>query len=472
MNKLLSLVCITLLIVSCGKNLETVTVQSNPLEPVEFEADSAVSKGDDTFRQITIGETGLIESLDPLFADNSSELRIINLLYDGLISIDRNGEVTPAIAVRWDVNEDSTRYIFHLRPEIQFHDSQVFSGGVGRQLTAQDVQFVFERMASSAVPNTAATFFKEIRGFSEYHHEQTYIKNPAKRVLESISGINVTNDSTLTIYLEKNSPDFLKKLAHPMASVYARESTTEAMPPIHEAAGTGPFYFIKKENDRFILGINDRYYLKSPDIDRLDILFGLSEKDMFQQFARNEIDVIMEPGPALLTTVADSSGNLSTSYNGAFNLTDTGVLNEFHFFYNPTSEAGNISDLLQDLDIDSFRKVNGVTDVNLTLPKEDSPSTDSLSSVTFAHTTHPVETYMINQFAQQATAHGVNVILNPSYSVTENVQFSTKPFAGAQSVLKWNSKVYYLSQKGISGIEIIHKPWNLDLTNIQTQDSQ
>ena len=92
MKKLFLYVLPFLLITSCGKGPETVTVRPDTSE-LFTAPDSAVSEtetDDDEFTQIKIGEPASINSLDPLFAESGSEWRAIHIIYETLVSLDEN----------------------------------------------------------------------------------------------------------------------------------------------------------------------------------------------------------------------------------------------------------------------------------------------------------------------------------------------------------------------------------------------
>ena len=85
----------------------------------------SVSSGNETFfgrtappdrnimRYVTGDEP---ESLDPPISTGQAEARIYMALYDGLVEYDpKTLRPIPALAERWDVNNDSSEFVFHLR---------------------------------------------------------------------------------------------------------------------------------------------------------------------------------------------------------------------------------------------------------------------------------------------------------------------------------------------------------------------
>ncbi|MDZ7806192.1 MAG: ABC transporter substrate-binding protein [Gracilimonas sp.] len=371
MKKLILLLLPVFVISSCGKGPETVTVRTGSSDL--FAANDTTTQRteteipeDDDFVQVKLGEIAAIESLDPLFATSNSEWRINNLIYDGLVGVGNNGNLYPLMANRWSVNEDSTQFTFHLKTTLKFHDSPAFESGTGRQFIASDVKYVFERMARNDVPEFTGNKFSDIRGFKALQNELRYVKDPSKRVISEIDGIRVQNDSTVIFVLNKSSSDFLTRLAHPMASIYARESVPESR-PIQQAAGTGRFQFIQKENNTHLLTINEDHSSNLPDINRLDIISGINERNLYQEFAGEKVDLLVELGPATLLTVADSAGELLSSFYNNYELHKASVNTEYPLYYNPESGQPNkVNEILNSLNQNSILISNALGSLSIT----------------------------------------------------------------------------------------------------------
>jgi ABC-type transport system substrate-binding protein len=458
-----------LVFISCGKELETVTVKSDARDLLRAPSDSAFNVPDpesDDFVQVRLGEIAKVESLDPLYASSNSEFRTTNLLYEGLTSLNSLGSPSPGLAKSWDVNSDSTRFIFNLRTNVYFHDSSVFEAGNGRRFRASDVSYIFKRMTDNNVPDFAADHFKDIRGFSAYHNEQTYIKDPTKRVLTSIEGIVVRNDSTIIFHMTKPASDFLERLAHPMAAIYAKESVP-TIGPIQKAAGTGQFSFIKKEGNAFLLTTNNDYRGFVPPISRLDIVSGLSEKDLYQQFAQGNLDALIELGISTLLTVADSTGNLTPSFANQYMLSKSAVSSSYDFYYNTSArQHTQVNNFLGVLQSQNFLQNNAIG--TLTAYQADSTSTDNTDSrqLVISQTEHPYELFLLNKLAPKATEANYSFSMNASYAIADNVTFSTRPYPGTKKILSWKAPIYILSNNRVSGLEVKNEPWKLSLTSI------
>lgn len=117
---------------------------------------SAAAAADDVPEAERYGGTavvGLVEDvadINPLTSTdhNSKQLQMF-VLFMPLIHYDEQFEPVPNLARSWELNEDTTALIFHLRDDIYWHD--------GIKTTAYDVKFSYDlaRDPETAFPNTA-----------------------------------------------------------------------------------------------------------------------------------------------------------------------------------------------------------------------------------------------------------------------------------------------------------------------------
>lgn len=476
MKKLLFLFLPLLLFISCGRELETVTVRPDQSE-LFATPDSIVDKADssavDNFVHIKIGEIAPIESLDPLFANSNSEWRIINLLYEGLVRLDEAGNPAPAIARRWQVNEDSTQYTFHLKSNKRFHSSSVFEGGNGRPVKASDVRFVFQRMASADVPSFTASNFEDIRGFNAYKAERNQVKTPGKRVYDTIEGIRIQNDSTLTFYLQQPAPDFLERLAHPMASVYAPESVKGINGAVQQSAGSGTYRFIRKENGVYLLSMAEKPTGRFQRVNRLDVISGLNEKDLYQQFAQEKLDALVELGPSTNITVSDSAGNFLEEYFHNYEVTDTQIMASYSVYYNPKSNSEDlISTFLSGVnEVKIAQNPNlGTIQVNNHFLPETISQKPEGGQLIITHSVHPFRVFMLNKLAAIATEKGLSLSMNASYAMWPEITLSHYSYPGTEELLRWEVPVQILSHKNRVRISLEHQPWNMKVNVVQKKD--
>ena len=436
----------------CGKSTETIVVDDSGLLPGsgnrsgDFEVRN--TEPIDDFQQIILGEVDAITSLDPLFVQSNSELRTVNLIYDGLIGLDENGNASPALAASWSISRDSLRYTLRLRNDAYYHNSTVFSNGLGRKIKAEDIEQCFLRMGSILVPDYAASIFGIIKGFEEFHTEQTYVKDPAKRVLQDIEGLEIPNDSTVIFNLLEKDPHFLTKLAHPRASIYPLESFSRSPGPLSDPVGTGPFYYVRDQDNTIVIASNNDYYLEIEVPDRVDIISGLSESDLFQRFAKNEIQALIEISPKTIETSVNKNGELSPSYQDRFKLLKPGVKSLFRLYLNPDAEHSEIKNYVFGLKESDFFPDSRFGNIHIATGNI---STDSLAVSSFqaAHTTNPFELFLLDRIATKLSSNNSKLSLSNSYAATREIALTTFPFNGAELLMKWNCTALYFVRSGL-----------------------
>src|SRR5690606_9140650 len=93
--------------------------------------------------------------LDPTVSTSQEIARIVyRNVFEGLVRIDRNGDLVPALAERWDVNPSATEYTFYLRQNVRFHD--------GTPFTSKDVVAKLERARDPESGHTHPEYYRDI----------------------------------------------------------------------------------------------------------------------------------------------------------------------------------------------------------------------------------------------------------------------------------------------------------------------
>lgn len=319
------LFALLLIISACGTTEREVTVVERAPDVAAVDSLLQPTAGESVLR---IGELNPVKGFDPLYAVNTASRRAILQLYEGLVRYDGQNEIQPAGAREWEVSDDSLTYTFKLKRDIFFHDSEVFHNGVGRRVTANDYKRAFHRMASPEVPSMAAELFMDhILGFEAYYLEQREVYFEEDRYIDEIEGITVENDTTLVIELNEPSDTFLKKLATPYAVVYPREAIADGQHQFRwNPVGTGPFKMANAVGDSIFVMQKSENFSRStrpeaaPNIDRLEILHIPNESRLFQQMSLDNLDMIVDLGPQMISELVDDDGELHQAYEDNYQL--------------------------------------------------------------------------------------------------------------------------------------------------------
>src|SRR5215831_4757427 len=76
--------------------------------------------------------------VDPITYSELVAGDVMKNLYEGFTEIDRDGNIVPTLALRWEASSDNKGFRFYLRKGVKFHS--------GREFTAKDVKWTFEQI--------------------------------------------------------------------------------------------------------------------------------------------------------------------------------------------------------------------------------------------------------------------------------------------------------------------------------------
>ncbi|MCZ6727198.1 MAG: ABC transporter substrate-binding protein [Acidobacteria bacterium] len=172
--------------------------------------------------------------LDPRIATDQSSARVFELVLDGLVDKQPNGDLAPALAESWEILDDGRRYRFHLRRGVRFHD--------GRPFSADDVVWTFQTMLDGSVVTPKRGAFAQLDRVTkveplvvDFHMRESY-------------GAMLVNLTTyLGIIPAGEDPDAMN--AH--------------------LIGTGPFRFVSQTPDSVVVAAHDEAWQGRPRLDRV-----------------------------------------------------------------------------------------------------------------------------------------------------------------------------------------------------------
>lgn len=264
-------------------------------------------------------ESAGITSLDPAFARNLENIWAINQLFNGLVQMDDNFEVQPAIAKSWDISEDGKEYTFYLRDDVYFHDHEAFKGGKGRRVVASDFVSSFFRIMDEKVASPGSWIFNNI----------------AKTDKSNYTGFVAENDTTLKIYLRNPFPPFLGLLTMQYCSVVPPEVVEHLGDDFrNNPIGTGPFKFkVWNEGSKLIFVKNENYFetdedgKKLPYLDAVSISFIKDEQVAYFEFLKGGVDFMSGLDGSYKDQILTNSGELKEEFKEDVNMITHPYLN-------------------------------------------------------------------------------------------------------------------------------------------------
>jgi len=139
--------------------------------------------------------------LDPGMIGDDVSTFIAAQLFEGLVEVDRDYSVLPALAARWEVADRGTRYVFRLREGLCWNN--------GIPLTAADFEFAWKRNLAMASRSPVAHLLYVIENARAFGEGE--INDPEK------VGVSALDDLTLEVHLEGPTAYLLHLLAHTIA---------------------------------------------------------------------------------------------------------------------------------------------------------------------------------------------------------------------------------------------------------------
>lgn len=226
-------------------------------------------------------------TLDPARITDNIGHEVGKQIFEGLVTYDKDLNIIPALAEKWEVSQDNLTYTFHLR-DTKFSN--------GDQCTASDFKWSYERVLNPKTKSERTTFFDEIKGAKEYTAGQ----------LAEVDGIKVIDEKTLAITLYEPSHLFLHKMTYATAYVVNKkivesyQNNEEGADPNLkkglwfelEPVGTGAFKLTSwTRESKLELVPNDLYWGEKASIEKLEFPVIKEDSVRMQEYQAGNIDV-------------------------------------------------------------------------------------------------------------------------------------------------------------------------------------
>lgn len=200
---------------------------------------------------------GDVKYINPVLASTDAEKSVDELLFSGLVKIDKDGAVLPDVAVSWEASNGNLDYTFKLRDDIYFHDKEL--------LNAYDVAYTIELIQD---PN---------------------MKSPLYNTWKDVE-VTVISDNELVFGLPKPYGPFIYNCDFKIIPDHITASDFSK-----KFIGSGPYKYISSsESENKItemkLARNDQYYLEGPYIKTISLNIYSKESDAASQFLKNDYD--------------------------------------------------------------------------------------------------------------------------------------------------------------------------------------
>ena len=198
--------------------------------------------------------------LDPTTATSAAIPRVVysNVL-EGLVKIDRNGQIVSGLAKDYKISKDGKEYTFILNKGVKFHD--------GKPFDAEDVKSTFERLMDSKAGIAHPEYYKDI------------------------DAVQVVDSHTIKIRLKNVNSMFLFNLARGDSIIVSKQGADKLK---SEPIGTGPFKFVEwVRGDHVTLARFEGYFKRDlPYLDKVTFKFIGDPSAQIATLKAGDIDVI------------------------------------------------------------------------------------------------------------------------------------------------------------------------------------
>jgi len=235
-------------------------------------------------------------TLDQQLTTTVQENRVLNDLYEGLVTQDRLGKAVPGAAVSWDISPDELIYTFHMRDKDKWSN--------GDLVTAGDFEFTFKRLMD---PKTAAGYASVLYAIKNAEQVAT-----GKMPVDEL-GVKALDDKTLQIKLNAPTPYFIELLTHntayPVNRKAVREFGAKFTQPGH-LISNGAYQLVSfNPNDKIVMKKNPYYWdAGNVQIDQVNWIPFQDRSSCMRRFEAKEVDICSDVAAEQMDYVKQSLG--------------------------------------------------------------------------------------------------------------------------------------------------------------------
>jgi peptide/nickel transport system substrate-binding protein len=208
---------------------------------------------------------GNVSSLIPNITSDNASHEVGDLLYNGLITYDRDLNPIGDLADSWSFSRDCLDLTFNLRRNVRWHD--------GAPFTADDVVFTYDATVDPKTPSPYKSDFSAVERVSAVDPYTVHVryKQPYAKALLSW-GTPMLPQHLLARYVKEGR---------------IREAPQNWRAPV----GTGPYRFQElKSGDKIVLVSNPDYFQGRPNISRVVYRIIPSQATIFLELKARAID--------------------------------------------------------------------------------------------------------------------------------------------------------------------------------------
>lgn len=266
---------------------------------------------------LTIVETNSPQDIFPATIESVEEAHIVTQIHDGLLRINSTSDkLEGRLAKRWVVNNAHDKIIFHLHPDVYFHEDTCFGNDNMQKLTADDVKYSLEYIFwHKTKTRKNIGLLDYIKGGGKYY--ELCKKSKFKPGL--LPGILVKDSLTVSIELNRSNPAFIYSLGSPDMVILPKAGLqaygNDCM------VGAGPFRIARfhSGSDTVILERNNKYYLTDskgknlPYLKKLTIYYETVPAKSLRMIRNGQADLFLSIQKSHVTNFVEKNIDLFES---------------------------------------------------------------------------------------------------------------------------------------------------------------
>lgn len=266
-----------------GQDASSAGTDAQAADTSSSEATAAASSSADA-GTLRLAWTSDIQTLDvqTTSANYMIPMNVFDRLFEIKLNDDGTTELVPSLVKEYTVSDDGLTYEFTLRDDVKFSN--------GTPLTASDVEFTLVRLL--ALDTSVNTDFAScILGADELIETEGYSYD------DKVEGIEVTDDTHLTVTLAYPFAGFLYELATPAGCIYSKAAVEAAGDDYGSdytsAIGSGPYVITGWTRDSgMTLALNENYWGDEPSVKNVDIQIVPDASTINMMFQNGELDIL------------------------------------------------------------------------------------------------------------------------------------------------------------------------------------
>lgn len=228
-------------------------------EEHQEQEENVSNKQQEIVKELKFGIAGL-DTINPILSKNKNVQDISKLIYEPLVNLTSDYKAEACLAKEWAKQSDNS-YLIKLRENVRWSN--------GLRFTSEDVRFTIDRLKDT---------------------DSIYSANVA-----NVTGLDIVDDYTIKINLDKEVPFFEYNLTFPILSkdYYENEdftTTSKNSSPV----GTGKFKISQSESSYLILEKNNSWWNKEKNItiEKITVNLYSSIGEVYNSFKIGNLDLI------------------------------------------------------------------------------------------------------------------------------------------------------------------------------------